>query len=80
MQKAVADKNNALTESFQFRDLRAKSASDDTPESATARLGHSDPRADRAYLPSKTSHGAAATLVFWTKVVFFGQIERHATA
>lgn len=44
MKKAVADKNNPLTESFQFRDLRAKSASDDTPESATARLGHSDPR------------------------------------
>jgi hypothetical protein len=44
MQKAVADKKNPLTESFQFRDLRAKSASDDTAESATARLGHSDPK------------------------------------
>ena len=27
---------------FQFRDLRAKSASDDTPEAATARLGHTN--------------------------------------
>jgi integrase len=44
MKKSVADKKNALTESFQFRDLRAKSASDDTAESATARLGHNDPR------------------------------------
>jgi len=44
MKQAVADKENPLIESFQFRDLRAKSASDDTPESATARLGHSDPR------------------------------------
>ncbi len=44
MRKAVADKDNPLTESFQFRDLRAKSASDDRLESATARLGHSDPR------------------------------------
>ena len=44
MRRSVADKDNPLTESFQFRDLRAKSASDDRLESATARLGHSDPR------------------------------------
>ena len=44
MKRAVADRENPLTDSFQFRDLRAKSASDDTPESATARLGHSDSR------------------------------------
>ncbi len=31
-------------ERFQFRDLRAKSASDDTLEAATQRLGHADPR------------------------------------
>ncbi len=43
MQKAVKDPENPLKASFQFRDLRAKSASDDTPERATARLGHSDP-------------------------------------
>ena len=42
MRKAVENKMNPLTEPFQFRDLRAKSASDDTPESAAARLGHSD--------------------------------------
>ena len=44
MKKAVANKKNPLTEFFQFRDLRAKSASDDAAESATARLGHSDPK------------------------------------
>jgi len=44
MRKAVADPNNALTEPFQFRDLRAKSATDDSPEAATARLQHSDPK------------------------------------
>jgi len=31
-------------ERYQFRDLRAKSASDDTLEAATQRLGHADPR------------------------------------
>lgn len=41
MRKAVEDKANALVEPFQFRDLRAKSASDDTVEAASARLGHS---------------------------------------
>ncbi len=40
MQKAVNDPENPLKEPFQFRDLRAKSASDDTAEAATARLGH----------------------------------------
>lgn len=30
-------------ERFQFRDLRAKSASDDTPEHASKRLGHASP-------------------------------------
>ena len=41
--KAVADNDNALLEPFQFRDLRAKSASDDNLEAAVLRLGHSDP-------------------------------------
>lgn len=50
MQKAVADNENPLAEPFQFRDLRAKSASDDTVEGATARLGHNDPRlTERVY-------------------------------
>ncbi|MEE8344347.1 MAG: hypothetical protein V3R35_03375 [Woeseiaceae bacterium] len=40
MRKAVNDPENPLHEPFQFRDLRAKSASDDTAEAATARLGH----------------------------------------
>jgi hypothetical protein len=40
--KAIADENNALTEPFQFRDLRGKSASDDVLEVASQRLGHSD--------------------------------------
>ncbi len=40
MQKAVNDPENPLKEPFQFRDLRAKSASDDTAEAATARLGY----------------------------------------
>lgn len=38
-----ADPENPLEEPFQFRDLRAKSASDDTPEAAARRLGHVDP-------------------------------------
>lgn len=42
MKKALDDPENPLAESFQFRDLRAKSASDDTPEAATARLGHTN--------------------------------------
>lgn len=40
MRKAVNDPENLLQDPFQFRDLRAKSASDDTAEAATARLGH----------------------------------------
>ncbi len=40
MQKALNDPENPIKEPFQFRDLRAKSASDDTAEAATARLGH----------------------------------------
>jgi integrase len=40
MGKATEDLENALTERFQFRDLRAKSASDDTAEAASKRLGH----------------------------------------
>lgn len=42
IRKAVADEESALAEPFQFRDLRAKSASDDVLEAATERLGHSD--------------------------------------
>jgi integrase len=42
VRKALADPENTLQEPFQFRDLRAKSASDDTPEAATARLGHTN--------------------------------------
>jgi integrase len=43
MGKAISDPDNALTERFQFRDLRAKSASDDTAEAASKRLGHASP-------------------------------------
>jgi integrase len=42
IRKALADPENSLQEPFQFRDLRAKSASDDTAEAATARLGHTN--------------------------------------
>jgi integrase len=50
MQKALKDQSNQLKQSFQFRDLRAKSASDDSAEAATARLGHSDPAStERVY-------------------------------
>ena len=42
VRKAIADPENALELPFQFRDLRAKSASDDSPEAATARLGHTN--------------------------------------
>lgn len=42
MVKAIA--RGKIQERFQFRDLRAKSASDDTLEAATQRLGHADPR------------------------------------
>lgn len=42
IRKAIADPENALEVPFQFRDLRAKSASDDSPAAATARLGHSN--------------------------------------
>ena len=42
IRKAVADSENALEEPFQFRDLRAKSASDDVLEAASRRLGHSN--------------------------------------
>ncbi len=40
---AIADEENALEEPFQFRDLRAKSASDDSAEKASRRLGHANP-------------------------------------
>lgn len=43
MGKALEDPENPLTERFQFRDLRAKSASDDTAEAASKRLGHASP-------------------------------------
>ena len=39
---AILDTDNLLTERFQFRDLRAKSASDDGLEAASARLGHTN--------------------------------------
>lgn len=42
IRKALADPGNPLNEHFQFRDLRAKSASDDTREAASARLGHTN--------------------------------------
>lgn len=42
MSKTVRDDKSGLTERFQFRDLRAKSASDDTAEAASKRLGHAD--------------------------------------
>jgi integrase len=43
MGKAIEDPENALTERFQFRDFRAKSASDDAAEAASKRLGHASP-------------------------------------
>ena len=50
MTAAVRDESSGLKERFQFRDLRAKSASDDTPEAASKRLGHADPRiTERVY-------------------------------
>ena len=50
MCKIVKDEKSGLTERFQFRDLRAKSASDDTVEAAAKRLGHADPRiTERVY-------------------------------
>jgi integrase len=50
MGKAVKDENSGLRERFQFRDLRAKSASDDTAEAASKRLGHADPKiTERVY-------------------------------
>jgi integrase len=46
----VKDKESGLTERFQFHDLRAKSASDDTTEAASKRLGHADPKiTERVY-------------------------------
>jgi integrase len=50
MGKALKDENSGLRERFQFRDLRAKSASDDTAEAASKRLGHADPKiTERVY-------------------------------
>jgi integrase len=47
MKKAL---ENGLTESFRFHDLRAKSASDDTADAASERLGHtSKATTDRWY-------------------------------
>jgi hypothetical protein len=42
--------NKAGINPFQFRDIRAKSASDDTLERATKRLGHTSPEiTERVY-------------------------------
>ena len=50
MSKVVKDEKSGLTERFQFRDLRAKSASDDTAEAASKRLGHADSKiTERVY-------------------------------
>ena len=50
MGKVVKDEKSGLTERFQFRDLRAKSASDDTAEAASKRLGHADSKiTERVY-------------------------------
>jgi len=40
----LALKQGVIDERFQFRDLRAKSASDDSLAAATARLGHANPQ------------------------------------
>ena len=48
MRKAVEKK--VIQERFRFHDLRAKSASDDTLEAATQRLGHMDAKfTERVY-------------------------------
>ena len=44
IRKAIADPNNPLKEPFQFRDPRAKSATDDSFAVAVERLQHSDPK------------------------------------
>jgi integrase len=50
MSELVKNRDSGLTERFQFRDLRAKSASDDTAEAASKRLGHADPKiTERVY-------------------------------
>jgi integrase len=50
MNKALKDEKSGLTERFQFRDLHAKFASDDTAEAASKRLGHADPKiTERVY-------------------------------
>jgi integrase len=50
MCRTVKDEKSGLTERFQFRDLRAKSASDDTVEAAAKSLGHADPKiTERVY-------------------------------
>jgi integrase len=50
MSELVKDKRSGLTERFQFRDLRAKSASYDTVEDESKRLGHADPKiTERVY-------------------------------
>jgi integrase len=50
MSQLVENKDSGLAERFQFRDLRAKSASDDTVEAASKRLGHADPKiTERVY-------------------------------
>lgn len=50
MSKLVKEPESGLKERFQFRDLRAKSASDDTAEAASKRLGHADPKiTERVY-------------------------------
>jgi integrase len=50
MSALVNKPGSGLMERFQFRDLRAKSASDDTVEAASKRLGHADPKiTERVY-------------------------------
>ena len=50
MSQLVKNKDSGLTERFQFRDLRTKSASDDTVEAASKRLGHANPQiTERVY-------------------------------
>jgi integrase len=50
MSALVKKPDSGLVERFQFRDLRAKSASDDTVEAASKRLGHADPKiTERVY-------------------------------
>jgi integrase len=73
MQKALRAKDNGMNETFQFRDLRAKSASDDTAESATARLGHNDPKLTESVYRRKPVVVRPLRSPFWTGAHLFGQ-------